>query len=456
MSRKKEDKRGLGQRERSSLHIVEFSKGKPNELSLNVLDNLASDSTEKKGFFGRMFGGAAAKHPSSQVIGSDVSAPKVSSTPSQRGEAFGRPSEGPSKRRGRESLEGSKHAVPGSSEKAKRFFGNGSKTTTSDFLGSDSKREIERRQKARRRHRILSVCVIVAVCVAGLGAGGSYLYERYQEQLQGIDLLKASVRNVEGADSAIVDIDSYFSKPFDDGTISAAGDLEKRIPEAQLRLEAAEDMASRASSGLEAGSDDRQVAEHAVSSIQAREKLLDVAQQRLEKDIVAKQAYDDMEDAWDKVEEANALMVQAANLVADTNNDNVNKATEYLNEASSILEESKSSLKKGFKVYSAAKETREYDYLDLREKAITYALASNAAILIQDKKTAEKNNDKYNKLDKQASELISGFPNGFGQVVVDAYSSDQDALQKKYQGLRGEIGTHDSYIRDYLGSDSWV
>lgn len=455
MSRKKEGRRGLGQRERSSLHIVEFSKGKPNELSLNVLDNLASDSNEKRGFFGRMLGGSA-KHPSSQVIGSDVSAPKVSSSPNQQDDLPGRSFGGVRGKRGGRSLEGSKHAVPGSSEKAKRLFGNGSKTAVSEFLGNDSKREIERRQKARRRHRALSICVIVAVCVTGLGVGGSYLYERYQEQLQGIDLLKASVRNVEGADSAIVDIDSYFSKPFDDNTIAAAGDLEKRIPEAQLRLEAAEDMASRASSGLEVGSDDRQAADHAVSSIQAREKLLTVAEQRLEKDVVAKQAYDDMEDAWDKVEEANALMVQAANLVADTNNDNVNKATEYLNDASGILEQSKTSLKSGFKTYSVAKETKEYDYINLREKAITYALASNDAILIQDKKTAEKNNDTYNKLDKQASELISAFPNGFGQVVVDAYSTDQDALQKSYESLRTEIGTHDSYIRDYLGSDSWV
>lgn len=457
MARTPGEKKGLGQKERSSLHIVEFSKGKPNELSLNVLDNLASDTGEKKGFLSRLFGAErTGKHPSSQVIGSDVSAPDVSGLPAStpvkpKGSMGGLMRH----RSGDASSEVPKHAIP-SSPKKTGLLPKKAAAAPSRLIGHDSQQEIERRQRARRAYRLASVFLVVALSIGGIGAGGWYLYEQYQEQLQGIDLLKASVRNVEGADEAIVAVDGYFAKAFDKNTVSQADQLKKDMPEAELRLEAAKDMAQRAADGLDEGSQDKQVAEHAVSSITAREKLLAVAGQRLDEDVAAKTAYDKMEEAWAKLEEGNSLMVQAASLVSDTTNENVNQATEYLKEARTCFAESKKDLKAGFKAYPLAKETTEYDYLKLRQQAIGYALASNEAILIQDKKTAEKNNDKYNKLDKKASKLATSYSKGFFQVVVDAYSKDQESLQKDYESLRSEIGTHDSFIRDYLGDDSWV
>ena len=87
MTRKQKGGFGLGDKEKRSLHIVEFSKGKPNELSLNVLDNLASDTGEKRRLLSRLFGGkTSGAHPSTQVIGSDVGAPKVAATSSATGD----------------------------------------------------------------------------------------------------------------------------------------------------------------------------------------------------------------------------------------------------------------------------------------------------------------------------------------------------------------------------------
>ncbi|MDO4854249.1 MAG: hypothetical protein Q4A43_02345 [Coriobacteriia bacterium] len=485
MARKQKKGYGLGDKEKRSLHIVEFSKGKPNELSLNVLDNLASDTGEKRGFLSRLFGGkASGAHPSKQVIGSDVGAPKVSATSSATGDtgrvlglagsdaAKTKVSDdalapaGAKRMHSSGALSGSRHqktqekkVLKKSKEKAKQerlVKAELAALNQAPLMGSDLLDEVKRRQKARRRYRIVSICVVVALCLAGIGAGGYYLYQQYLEQLEGIDLLKTSVGDIDGADNTIVAIDNYFSRPFDDSSLSEANHLLDDIPSAQTRLDSANEKATRAVEGLDLGSDDRQAAEHAVSSIALRKQLLDVADDRLLDDVAAKTAYDDMEEAWTAVQEANALMVQAASLVADTTNDNVNQASEYMKQAKLRFKDAKKSLKQGFKAYPSAKESKEYDYLDLRIKSIAYALKSNEAILIQDKKTAEKNNDKYNKLDKKAAKLSKNFSDGFTSVIVEAYAVNQKELQSKYESIRSDMGTHDSYLRDYLGKDSWV
>ncbi len=484
MSHKQKKHTGLGTNEKRSLHLVEFSKGKPNELSLNVLDNLASDTGEKRGFFSRLFGGRQdTAHPSTQVIGSDVGAPKVSSHSSASGDTgkisssvvlgetdrtakksskrvktsvSDTPKEGLSSYKADKKAKNAKRAAKANLNKVNALTKKKEAITQTPLLGADSAQEIERRQRARRRYRIASIFVVIVLCIAGLSAGGYYLYGQYLEQLEGIDLLKASVGNVEGADNTIVAIDDYFSRPFDDNSVSEANHLQDDIPGAESRLDNAADMANRAVEGLDIGSDDRQAAEHAVSSIALRRELLEIANQRLTDDIAAKTAYDKMEEAWTAVQEANAMMVQAANLVADTTKDNVNQATEYMKQAKERFKDAKSSLKEGFKSYSLIKEDKEYDYIDLRIKSIDYALASNEAILIQDKKTAEKNNSKYNKLDKRAAKIISKYSDGFTSVVVSAYAANQKELQTKYESVRSDMGTHDSYLRDYLGNDSWV
>ena len=485
MTRKQKGGFGLGDKEKRSLHIVEFSKGKPNELSLNVLDNLASDTGEKRRLLSRLFGGkTSGAHPSTQVIGSDVGAPKVSATSSATGDTGRVPSfsgsdavaikasdkasafDGAKRMRSNGVLTDSrrhksqeKKALKESEKKAKQerlAKAELAALNQAPLMGGDLLDEVKRRQKARRRYRIVSICVVLVLCLAGIGAGGYYLYQQYLEQLEGIDLLKTSVSDIDGADNTIVAIDNYFSRPFDDGSLSEANHLLDDIPGAQTRLDSANERATRAVEGLDPGSDDRQAAEHAVSSITLRKQLLEVANDRLVDDVAAKTAYDDMEEAWTAVQEANALMVQAASLVADTTNDNVNQASEYMKQAKSRFKDAKKSLKQGFKEYPSVKESKEYDYLDLRIKSIGYALKSNDAILIQDKKTAEKNNDKYNNLDKKAAKLSKNFSDGFSSVIVKAYAANQKELQSKYESIRSDMGTHDSYLRDYLGKDSWV
>ena len=106
---------------------------------------------------------------------------------------------------------------------------------------------------------------------------------------------------------------------------------------------------------------------------------------------------------------------------------------------------------KGF--YPAANFDASLAYVNKRIDATNEALASNAAILIQDKATAESHNDAYNRGDQEAVEMAKALPKQFSQPVVDAYASATADLVSRYDSLRSDAASNDAYLREYLGQD---
>ncbi len=93
-------------------------------------------------------------------------------------------------------------------------------------------------------------------------------------------------------------------------------------------------------------------------------------------------------------------------------------------------------------------------YIDKKSEAAGEALTSNAAILIQDKATAEAHNDAYNSADAEASTIADSLPSDLTKLVVDAYAANQAPLIEEYEKARSDASTHDAYLRDYLGTNS--
>ena len=94
------------------------------------------------------------------------------------------------------------------------------------------------------------------------------------------------------------------------------------------------------------------------------------------------------------------------------------------------------------------------DALTKRLEEIGFGLLSNEAILIQDRKTAEKNNDLYNKADSASIELAKKFPETFAQPLVDAYTQASSDFDDQLMQLRNDVGRYDSFLRDYLGNET--
>lgn len=423
----KHTQRRLDRSEEKSLHVKEFSVGKPNEISFNVLEKLAStqDAQEKSGFFSRHFRRKKTYDDQPVIPTQTVSSP---TTP-----------------------------IPTSGKRTKPTNSAADKATTEKrrpFLGEDSRKEIKRRQQHRRRYRNISIAVVILICLGLLGVGGYNFYLQYQQQTSNVAVLQQSCDLIEQADNTIVSIDTYFQQEFGDDTVQNAQSLLDQIPDTRQTLESARILAEQAAQGLYDSTNDKEAAEHALASIAARETLLDTAEDRLNEDIAAKQAMDEMNSAYDSIQQGNSLLSQAAQEVStggESSADQINQSSEYTQNAKDCFNQARDHLAQVATLYPSADISTEQSYVEKRIEQTTYALASNEAMLIQDKTTAEQNNDSYNKADQEAVTLAEQFADSFDQPVVDAYVANNQTLIDAYNQARNEMGTHDDFLRSYLG-----
>lgn len=411
--KKKRSGRGLGHKETQVLHLKEFSQGKPNELSLNVLEQKAAAQNEPSRSakwhlpsFGKAASAAGSKEKSSKA-----------EKATKRNSAETKPQ--PSERK--------------------------------SFLGEDSQAEIARRKQRRRWYRRFSVAFVSVVCIGAIGVGGYWAYQQYERLNTSVGVLREACGLVEQSDETTVAIDKYFQDTFGDDTVSRAQELSAAIPEAKDQLESARVYAQKAESELDGSQRDKEAAQRALNAIAVREELLDVADQRMKEDIAAKQGIDAMNEAWSCIQEGNALLTQAATVVSDTTADNVAKSTEFTTSAQAQFSKAKDRIAKAKGFYPAASYDASLAYVSKRIEATNEALASNAAILIQDKSTAESHNDAYNKADQEAVEMAKALPKQFSQPVVDAYASATADLVSRYDALRSDAASNDAYLREYLG-----
>lgn len=425
---KKQPGRGLGQKEKKFLHVKEFSQGKPNELSLNVLEQKAANLEEQPSRF---------KLWRSRRNESNDS-PFYASLHKQKGN------------------NGSSHASTAShalQEKTQSTSKKNAANSASTFLGAESQAEIKNRQRRRKRYRRFSLALVIAICLSFLGIGGYWFYQEQVKLSTSVGVLHQSCEIIAASDEVTVSIDNYFQTSFNDETVNTANDLLNELPSVREDLETARVYAQKARNELEGSQYDKEAADHVLATIVSRETMLDCAEKRLNDDIAAKQAIDALTQAQGCIDEGNALLVQSAQVISDTTEENVAQSTEYTTAAKAQFEEARSHIEDAQNYYSSANFDDLLTYLDLKSQAAGEALASNAAILIQDKSTAESHNDVYNQVDAEATTLAEKLPSDLTQLVVDSYATNQDALIKEYENARSDAATHDAFLREYLGTE---
>lgn len=313
--KKKRSGRGLGHKETQVLHLKEFSQGKPNELSLNVLEQKAAAQDEPSR-------GAKWRLPNFRKGASTAGGKEKNLT-----------AEKATKRNSAE-------AKPQPSER---------KT----FLGADSQAEIARRKQRRRWYRRFSIALVAVVCIGAIGVGGYWAYQQYEQLNTSVGVLREACELVKQSDETTVAIDKYFQDTFGDDTVSRAQELSAAIPDAKDQLESARVYAQKAESELDGSQRDKEAAQRALNAIAVREELLDVADQRMKEDIAAKQGIDAMNEAWSCIQEGNALLTQAATVVSDTTADNVAKSTEFTTSAQAQFSKAKECIAKAKGFYPA-------------------------------------------------------------------------------------------------------
>lgn len=410
-------RKGLGQMEKKFIHLKEFSQGRPNELSLNVLEQKAASLDEPPRGIRAWF-----KHDKTS------SAPQSGTVPAQTS------------------------VIKGSDKAATQAHGAGTGTKKSVFLGADSQAEIALRQKRRRRYRRFSIALVALICVGIVGTGGYWFYQEQVRLSTSVGVLHEACEIIQESDKTTIAIDEFFRASFNDDTLTTATQLKDSIPQVREDLASARTYAQKAESELDGSQRDKEAAQRVLSTIASRETLLDVAEKRLADDIAAKQAIDDLDQAQQAIDSGNALLVQAARVVSDTTEENVAESTEYTTSAKAEFEEARGLIKDAQAQYPSADLSAVLEYVNKKSQAAGDALASNAAILIQDKATAEAHNDAYNQADTEATALAEQLPAKIVEILTQAYVTNQESLITDYDKARSDAATHDAFLRDYLGT----
>lgn len=336
-----------------------------------------------------------------------------------------------------------------SSSAAGGVLQGGLASTASNYSSPED--EIKRRKHRRRSHRALIAVITTILLVAAIGGGGYFLYKEITAHQEQVSLLDQSLDKVNEADKVIVALDQIINEDFDESDSETMGKILEAIPDAATLLSEGEELANEALEDMR-DSGDKEATEQTIDAIEARKEMLTYGAELLNFRIQAQADIAKIEEIWDMVLSADAAAREAAELVTDTTPENVNASKEKTLEAQTLFNDATYLLSE-LETSTLSLDTELlYGYLSKRSEAMGYAIASDDAILIQDRVTAETQNEAYNTAETEASTLAKDIPEDITQLVMDAYESAIADTEESYMETRLSASTADAFLRDYLGT----
>ena len=400
----------------ANLHLKRNTKGTSNELSLSVLGGLSAQKDEEDASQG-----ASGASPSFTM-------PHVFSGKSKR--------------------------APGASSKKQPITGadvagialsisdrRNRSAQARDRALANPEAEIKRRKTARRAWRAVGLAFALAA-FAGASAFAVHVFTAaYEDNQQHKSLLSQGFSELTSADEVVLAADELVVASFNDLD-------ESKIPDVNVKLSAAKSFAESAKEGV--SGDDEKAADQLAASAEARKTMLELAEAILTEEQAAKQASNLMASCWENVLSADALLREAAELVTDTNEENTRASQKKCEQARELLTQASSQFEQAQALYPADYGPFD-DYIAARQQSIAYAIASDEAIYVQDKATADSNNEKYNECDAAAAALAAKLPKTTEAPIVAALDESLDDSRQQYMEIRSQAAACDAFLRDYLG-----
>lgn len=309
--------------------------------------------------------------------------------------------------------------------------------------------EIKRRKRARRRNRIIAACTVsVVMTIAVIGAAWIWHLQATEQQSYEAALVE-SLRQINDADEVVMSLDDIVNDPFSTDSKEKKAKTLAKLDETRETLTAAEGNARSASESLFDGQA-RQAANECISSINARQIMLQKGQELAIASEEAIKATNDYASAWQKVLDADSVAKEANKL---TSSDEIEQSKQKHQEALDAFRSSRTSIEQVQTCHPQVKLQDALTYIDKRIESMGYAIDADEALIEKDKETAVEKNDAYNDSETQAATLalkLSAHPDELYQA---AYSESNAATIKEYQAARSQAGTSDAVIRGYLGAD---
>lgn len=318
---------------------------------------------------------------------------------------------------------------------------------------ADPEREIAHRKNRRLARKIVSGAVGAVVLVAAIGLTTYSLAVEYQKQSTYQALLHEALAEVTQADETIVTMDATIIGTVDEETVVKMKEIPADLPACTIILDHAEDTACTAFEGMR-DSADKEAAGQAQAAITARKTMIEEGDKIMQASLKARNAAETLSSAWAIILSADATARDAAARVTPTTPENVKRSKEGSDRALSQFKEAKAKIEAAGASYATADLHLLSEYVNKRIEATNYALASDEAILVRDKKTAEANNAAYNQIDAQAAALSKQLPTDPTEPIYAAYDASISSSFSAYHDARRAAGTADSFLRDYLGTGS--
>lgn len=430
-----------------SVHIKKNTAGTSNEISLSVLDGLKSQADDRLGEadpkvkLGDLSLFTVPSKKERRLPGKDerrVTPQTASLGPASAAEKKAAPQAVSSARK----RSGSSAPSGGKASRAQR---------NRERALKDPEKEIKRRKKNRRFRRFAMRACAVAACCACIAAGVVFAADLYEKHQSNLSLLSQAFDELEKADMLVLNMDDMVMEETVESSSSEDIDaLDQGMDDAHVHLNAACAFADQAASemGDSAGKD---AAGQVEVSADARRDMMQYAEALLHADREAKDAVDAVEECWDFVVQADGLMKEAAELVSDTTEENVRASQGKSEEAIEALSQAQESLVRAQEGYPSADFSALSAFIEKKKEQNGYALASDDAIYIQDKATAESFNEKYNQADAEAIELARALPEKPAQPILDRLDAQTSQTRASYLDARKRAAESDAFIRDYLG-----
>lgn len=313
--------------------------------------------------------------------------------------------------------------------------------------------EIARRKSRRRRQRILVPVLIIVLGLSVAGAGGWYLYQGHQRHMVQVDRLDSALNLIKQANETTVLLDGIVAKPFDAASVATIDSVLERIPEAQTQLDEADSIVRNLSVDL-AESKDKEAANQAVVAVAARRALLDNGEQIAVAAQQADAAAQLLRTAWQGVINADTLARDAATLIVDTTDEHVLASKHKTEDAVAAFTAAQTALNDVMSRYPALDLEGPQSYLSKRLEAMSYAIASDNALLAKNKGEAAVQNDAYNQADSEAAAIATQLPEDAAKPAFDDFERTKAMFFDTYSTARSQAGSADAFLRDYLGTSN--
>ena len=422
----------------ASLHIKKNTASTSNELSLSVLDALSSRAGEKQASPGTVqpLGGVSLFTLDSgrkNAIATPLNKPALPSTSTMPvSDKTGADLAGMA-------LDMSRNATQTARKKAEAL--------------PDPEIEIARRKKRRRVRRIVATCCGLVLCVTLVGGFGLFVTKEYTDHKEYVGQLDNSIDILITSDMLIADIEQIMGSYVLDDSADELKTLIESIDIILPQLYDAQDEAQTAVVGMRE-STDREAARQSLLASDARVEMFMQAQYVLSVRIQALQCATTLSAAWSEVLKADNLAKEAALLVSDTTVENTQESHKKSEAALNAFTHAREMLVVSTDEYESVDVNALVAYVDKRIEAMGYAIASDEAIYIQDKSTAEQYNDWYNAAEAEAVEMAKTLPKDVASIALEAYEADVAEALEMYDHARSDAATADAFLRDYVGTAS--